>query len=294
MKRKRCEPVDVGLLSREITDTIAAIRAARGEKPVRRVEPKVFLIGESRMDFAQLDAYLEHIGTSWRPPYGKEATLSHGETLVEVYGRLCYRSWEPGMNRNVTKIRAGQVEYIGNILKSGHGSVIEHPVSHWIFADVSRVFTHEFVRHRAGTAFSQESLRYVRLTDLGLWLPPEIEAEPEIAKLFEETFESLEKLQVRLAEAFKLDDEKSFARKKKVTSAMRRVAPIGLATTIGATLNMRALRHVLTMRSEGAAEAELQLVFGRVGEIATERWPSLFQDFERGPDGAWVPGFKKV
>ena len=33
--------------------------------------------------------------------------------------------------------------------------------------NVSRVFTHELVRHRAGSAFSQESLRYVRLTDIG-------------------------------------------------------------------------------------------------------------------------------
>lgn len=54
------------------------------------------------------------------------------------------------------------------------GSVIEHHVTNWIFADVSRVFTHELVRHRVGTAFSQESLRYVRLNDLGLWLPPQI------------------------------------------------------------------------------------------------------------------------
>ncbi len=40
---------------------------------------------------------------------------------------------------------------------------------------VLRVFTHELVRHRAGSAFSQESLRYVRLTDIGFRVPPALE-----------------------------------------------------------------------------------------------------------------------
>ena len=258
---------------------------------MKRIEPKVFLIGESKIDGGGLGRYLEHIGsTKWHP----DPVASDPEILVEAMGRLCYRSWEPGLNANVTKVRTDDREYVANILKSGHGSVLEHPVSHWIFADVSRVFTHEFVRHRAGTAFSQESLRYVRLTDLGLWLPPEVEANAEARALFEDTFRTLESLQLRLASIYGLDGMKNFDAKKKVTSAMRRVAPIGLATTIGATLNVRALRHVLAMRTEGAAEAEMRLVFGKVGEIAKARWPSLFQDFERQEDGTWKPEHRKV
>lgn len=258
---------------------------------MRRIEPKVFVIGESRVDDDALAAYLEHIGTTWRPGAGS----SDGEVLTEAMGRLCYRSWEPGLNRNVTKVREDRTEYLANVIQSGHGSVLEHAVSHWIFADVSRVFTHEIVRHRVGTAFSQESLRYVRLTDLGLWLPPEIEAHPDVVALFEQTFCSLEELQLTLADRLRLDDKGTkFDYKKKVTSAMRRVAPIGLATTIGITFNARALRHVLTMRSEGAAEAEMRLVFGQVGGICKERWPALFQDFERGEDGAWVPKTRKI
>ena len=37
--------------------------------------------------------------------------------------------------------------------------------------NVSRVATHELVRHRAGVAVSQESLRFVRLDDLPFWFP---------------------------------------------------------------------------------------------------------------------------
>src|ERR1700709_1016176 len=49
-----------------------------------------------------------------------------GELLVEFGGRACYRSWEPGLNPNVTKVRTDQREYFANILRSAHGSVLEH------------------------------------------------------------------------------------------------------------------------------------------------------------------------
>jgi thymidylate synthase (FAD) len=90
---------------------------------------------------------------------------------------------------------------------------------------------------------SQESLRFVRLDDLGLWLPPEIEQDPELVNLFERTFEDLEQLQLELAKKTKIDSIKDFDLKKKLTSSFRRIAPDGLATTIGFTANARAWRR---------------------------------------------------
>ena len=195
-------------------------------------------------------------------------------------GRLCYRSFQPGMNRNVTKIREHNSDYLGNILNVKYGSVIEHPVMNFVFADVSRVFTHELVRHRAGVAISQESLRFVRLEDLGQWLPTVIRENEQAVEIFSQTFRYLEGLQVKLAELFRLDDEGvPFTVKKVITSAMRRIAPIGLATTIGWSANPRTIRWVLEMRTHPTAEEEIRLVFGRVGGIATKRYPHLFGDF---------------
>jgi len=155
--------------------------------------------------------------------------------------------------------------------------------------------THELVRHRAGCAYSQESLRFVRLTDLGLWLPPEADNDPVMKELFEMTFQSLEKLQIKMADHLGLDDEsKQFKEKKVLTSMMRRLAPEGLATTIGATFNFRALRHVIEMRTAEGAEAEIRLVFDKVASIAKGRWPNIFSDFSRREDGSWVPGNSKV
>ena len=243
---------------------------------MRRTEPKIFLLAESRMVEEGLQAYLKHLGA----PDWKSDAISDPERLIEVMGRLCYRSFEPGLNPNVTRVREHNKDYIENILNVKHGSVIEHPMLSFIFADVSRVFTHELVRHRAGVAISQESLRFVRLDDLGLWLPTIIQEDPKAVEIFVKTFEDLERLQVELAEHFKLDDAGvPFHKKKVVTSAMRRVAPIGLSTTIGWSANPRTIRWVLEMRTDPSAEEEIRFVFGKVGEIVTKRYPHLFGDF---------------
>lgn len=189
---------------------------------MRRITPRVFLIGESAINSNEMFAYLDHVGAS---DWNTDAPTP-SEKLMEFMGRLCYRSWKPGMNANVTRVREGNDKYIANLIGVKHGSVLEHAVTHWVFADVSRVFTHELVRHRAGAAYSQESLRFVRLTDLGLWLPPEAEADEKLRRMFEETFSSLENIQIRMAEYLGLDNEgKQFKDKKVLTSMMRRCAP---------------------------------------------------------------------
>ncbi|MBI2033684.1 MAG: FAD-dependent thymidylate synthase [Candidatus Liptonbacteria bacterium] len=243
---------------------------------MRKVEPQVYLIGETRIIEEGLRAYLNHVGA----PEWKSDAPTDIERIIEVYGRLCYRSWKPGMNPNVLKVRKENAEYIGNILDVKHGSVIEHPVINFIFADVSRVFTHELVRHRPGVAISQESLRFVRLDDLGQWLPTAIREDEEAVEIFAQTFRELESLQVELAEHFKLDDPGvPMHRKKVITSAMRRLAPDGLATTIGWSANPRTIRWVLEARTDKFAEEEIRLVFGKVGEIVTKRYPNLFGDY---------------
>lgn len=244
---------------------------------MHKVDPKVFLVGETRVIEDGLAAFLRHAGA----PEWQSDAVSDTEKIIEVMGRLCYRSFKPGLNKNVTKIRESSKDYLENILKVKHGSVIEHPVMNFIFTDVSRVFTHELVRHRAGVAISQESLRFVRLDNLGQWLPTVIREDERAMEIFAKTFDGLEKLQLKLADHFKLDEEGlPFAKKKVLTSAMRRIAPIGLATSIGWSANPRTLRWVLEMRTDPHAEEEIRLVFGKVGKIVTQRYPNLFGDFE--------------
>ncbi len=152
--------------------------------------------------------------------------------------------------------------------------------------------THELVRHRAGSAFSQESLRYVRLTDIGFRVPPALEpVREQVLALVEQ----LEEFQIGAAAELGIDDEGvPFHVKKEVTSALRRLAPIGLSTDIIWTANARTLRHVIEMRTSLGAEEELRLVFDRIARIMQAEAPGLFQDFARQDDGSWVPEHRKV
>lgn len=244
---------------------------------MKEVKPKVFFVASTQLDFCGVQAYLEHIGVpNWRKE--QKGHSSDSELLIEIMGRLCYRSFAPGMNPNVKKVREGNQGYLKNIIKSGHGSVLEHSSVSFIFADVSRVFTHELVRHRVGTAMSQESLRFVRLQDLSFWSPRCLTDNKEANELVEEIVGILENTQKDLADILDLDNM-DFGRKKQLTSAMRRVAPIGLATTIGWSANFRTLRHVIEMRTSPHAEEEIRFVFDNVAEICYINWPNIFQDF---------------
>ncbi len=265
---------------------------------MRETTPTVFLICRPSVDVGAMRAYLDDAGgTSWlerRLASDEDDRGRHNDAqlLIEFAGRVCYRSWEPGLNPNVTRIRHDQREYFANLLSSLHGSVLEHANYTFAFRSVSRVFTHELVRHRAGSAFSQESLRYVRLTDIGFRVPAALEP---VREQVLSIVEQLEEFQVTAAQKLGLDEEGlPFAVKKEVTSALRRLAPIGLSTDIVWTANVRTLRHVIEMRTSPGAEEELRTVFDEVARIMQAEAPDLFQDFNRGADGAWLPEHSKV
>jgi thymidylate synthase (FAD) len=262
---------------------------------VHETTPTVFLIARPSIDVEGMRGYLEDVGgESWleRRLGEAEGELAGGETLVEFGGRACYRSWEPGLNPNVTKVRTDQREYFANILRSAHGSVLEHANYSFAIWNCSRTFTHELVRHRAGSAFSQESLRYVRLTDIGFRVPPALEP---VRDHVISIVERLEEFQVSAAKELGIDAEGvPFHVKKEVTSALRRLAPTGLSTDIVWTANVRTLRHVIEMRTAEGAEEELRLVFDKIGRTMQAEAPGLFQDFARQDDGCWVPEYRKV
>jgi thymidylate synthase (FAD) len=129
-------------------------------------EPSVYLVGGQSVDEEGLKRFLDdHEAGDWSTD-----TDVPGEQLSEVAGRLCYMSFarpRPG----------GNAAYIGHILEVGHGSVLEHAVFSLIFTGVSRSFTHELVRHRAGFGFSQLSQRYVDESDVAFVAPPALSGE---------------------------------------------------------------------------------------------------------------------
>lgn len=259
---------------------------------MKLVTPYVIVIAETVPDDDAIREYLESVGAD---EFARDRRFDTPEDLVEIMGRICYRSWQPGLNPNVTRVRSDQAGYIRNILSSMHGSVLEHVTWSFVFSNVSRVLTHELARHRAGVAISQESMRFVRLTDIPMWLPGWALDDPDLMDMATDLLSQMEQFQEMMTEHFGLDKPGvPFAEKKAKTSFMRRFAPEGVATTMGWTANIRTLRHVIETRTAPGAEEEIRLGFGMVAELMTHRHPKLFGDFQRQDDGSWVPEWSKV
>ena len=261
------------------------------------VQPQVFLIGETKIDNDQLKKMLGALGESTALDWlskTQTASRSEGELLTEVAGRICYKSFGVGLNPNVTKIRQSSKDYIDNTLAKGDGSIFEHASCTFGFLDVSRVFTHELVRHRVGIGISQESLRYVRLTALGFWLPPELNDKRKEVKTIVESIEE----GYRELESMYDWEKMNFDVKKRITSALRRIVPEGMTTSIIWTANHRTIRHVIAMRTAESAEVEIRYVFDHVARIMKEKFPLIYSDFESTQlsDGSksWRPKYTKV
>src|SRR5258708_15475187 len=209
---------------------------------MRRVEPEVVLGARREVEYEAMAAYLREVGGErWLERIDRGQL--EAQALAEFAGKMCYRSWEPGLNPNVRKVRDDQDAYLQNILKQQHGSVLEHASFTFVLHNVSRVMTHEIVRHRPGTAVSQESLRFVRLDEIPFWFPDWAREDPELMKRATALLGQMEEFQLWMAEHFGLDAEGvPFHEKKEKTSFMRRVAPDGVATGIVWTANLRPRR----------------------------------------------------
>ena len=280
---------------------------------MRTVSPEVHLLGKPQIHWPGVKRYLEHVGgMKWFERVyplvcnedrltGESVTgpldvhLDDGEALVEFMGRLCYKSWDVGLNPNVTKVREDSAEYLANVLSQLHGSVFEHANYNFAFENVSRVETHEHVRHRVGVAISQESMRYVRLDDLPIWQPDWALEDEALQIHVRDWIHHTERLQEFMAKHFKLDNPGvPFSEKKAKTSYMRRWSPQGVATQLGWSANIRTIRWVLQQRTEGGAEEEIRMVMQQMGFIMKEVCPNFFADFTEDEQGQWVTNYRKV
>jgi thymidylate synthase (FAD) len=242
-------------------------------------EPKVYLVGRQVTDERAIGEFLnDHDVSHWTTD-----TEIAGEKLSEVAGRLCYMSFarpRPGGNKG----------YLSHILQVGHGSVLEHSVYNFIITGVSRSFTHELVRHRAGFGYSQLSQRYVDESTADFVEPDCIAEDGELHTVWEEAVkhchEAYCKLVDGLARKYAEIEDKTL-RRKLARQAARSVLPNATETKIFVTANARALRHFIELRCNEHAEVEIRKVAAQVLELAQKASPNIFGDYEWAelPDG---------
>lgn len=256
--------------------------------------PQTFIIAETIVNPDALSSMLKAVGVEgWNSD-----AYSPAELLTEVAGKLCYMSFDTALNKNLTKTGTrNNYDYIQDgLIATKHGSVLEHATVTFAFIDVSRVFTHELVRHRAGAAYSQTSGRYVRTDKLKFFLPSVFRENPQLETLFAQAITSQEAFIKGMEIASNISNmtaREHFSLKKKLTSAFRRLIGNGVANNIIATFNHRTLRHLIQMRTSRHAEEEIRLVFNQVADLVIARYPAIYADFSREMiEGYWEYTFK--
>lgn len=313
----------------------------------KQVPIEVFRIGHTVVDREEVARWMAHLGAN-EFVIPDDEVVTNPALLIALAGKRCYMSFQKGLNPNINRIREDYTAYFDNIMASGHGSVLEHSVYNFAIEGVSRIFTGEMNRHRAGWAISEGSMRFIRYGEsIPYWEPDSIKDDGSIRPedmaeaiahcqeavtsalcaldhdptttaadlaeqffvdlplgfkklysrhLFEESFAAQER-DYRVLEAIWADElapDSKFADKKHVTSMMRRIVGMGVATGGVWSGNIRALRHVFTMRCSPAAEEEILHVFTRVVKVMAEKEPLLFGDFHQNEQGYWCPRFVKV
>ena len=219
-----------------------------------------------------------------RPAFGEPAHLpvswlgesTDGERLAEFAGRLCYMSQRNPAQRSTR-------DYLENIKKQGHGSVLEHANYSLLLEGVSRSLTHELVRHRAGFAYSQLSQRYVDESDAHFVVPPAIAGDEALEGAWRTQIQgalaSYVSLVEQLMERYGWVADKVH-RRKMAREAARGVLPNSTETKIVVTGNARAWRTMLELRSSEGAELEIRRLAVTVIRILAREAPAFFSDFE--------------
>jgi thymidylate synthase (FAD) len=226
-------------------------------------EPRLTLL--SRPEFTEP----AHLPVSWLG----EGT--GGERLAEFAGRLCYMSQGNPAKRPTR-------EYLENIKKQGHGSVLEHANYSILVEGVSRSLTHELVRHRAGFAYSQLSQRYVDESNACFVVPPAVIGDDKLESAWRTQVESAQQTYISLVE--QLMERYGWVadrvhRRKMAREAGRAVLPNATETKVVVTGNVRAWRTMLELRSSEGAELEIRRFAVATLRLLQREAPGFFSDF---------------
>jgi thymidylate synthase (FAD) len=211
-----------------------------------------------------------HLTVQW------QGQASDGERLAEFAGRVCYMSQDNPARRTTA-------DYLENIKRQGHGSVLEHAVYVLLIEGISRSCSHELVRHRAGFGYSQLSQRYVDESHAAFVIPPAILGDPILED--EWTRQVGDAQTAYVAAVGGLMDRYAWVsdkvhRRKLAREAARSVLPNATEVKIVVSANARAWRTMLELRCGEGAELEMRRLAVACLRLLQENAGALFSDFE--------------
>ena len=211
-----------------------------------------------------------------------------GEKLIAAAAKLCYSpvgisQIEEGLDDDKVK------SFLGILMDMGHESPIEHVNFTFGVEGVSRTLTHQLVRHRIAS-YSQQSQRYVRLSQFEYVVPPNIENNEQAKKLFIKAMEEDQKYYDEISSilyddhynryiAEGLTEKKSKAKaEKEAIEDARYIFPNACETKVVFTMNTRSLLNFLSLRCCNRAQWEIrELAIQMLNEVK-KVYPILFKN----------------
>lgn len=180
---------------------------------------------------------------------------------------------------------------LSHLMDNGHWGPFEHPQATVAIENVTRVVTHQIVRHRHFT-YDQQSFRYVEVEDIDEDERSELEEQFHVPEFRGEDID------VDRHGVHEIDSPKE-AKKEYIGSyswsvnyykrlrdrgvpkeKARKVLPMGIKTNIVMSGNARAWMHILNVRTKANVQNETREVAEAIFEELKEWMPYTFQKYD--------------
>jgi len=186
------------------------------------------------------------------------------DRVVALSARLCYSKID--ISELAEKLTNEKVkELLDRLRRSGHLSPFEHASFTFGIEGISRVTSHQLVRHRIAS-YSQQSQRYVKMTKAEFVVPPSIMKNENALELLSSVNESARSAYNRLIELGIPEED------------ARYVLPQGVTTKIIVTMNARELLHFFNLRCCLRAQWEIRMMANLMLKEVREVAPIIFEN----------------
>lgn len=190
----------------------------------------------------------------------KEIVEEYYLPIIYTACRTCYSEqlpeqiWDKAVSRQVADEK--QQTLVRKVMESGHGSTIEHVNFTFAISGVTRTLSHQLVRHRAGTAFDQQSQRYVSFKRRDNYTVPDSIAKGELPDGLGEQFQA--------AIDANLELYGQLLQAEVPAEDARFIFPNAMQTNLIMTVNLRQLIHMSGLRLCTMAQWEIRQLFKQI------------------------------
>lgn len=198
------------------------------------------------------------------------ALLAHTpdpDSVVAGAARLCYSNIPLGELASLGGLAPqgeGAGRFIARLRRSGHMSPFEHASFTFGVEGLSRVASHQLVRHRLAS-YSQRSQRYVSMYEAIVVVPKSVEERPDATAVFTRAAEQAKRAYSELVAMGVPAEDARF------------ILPHGLETALVFTMNARELHHFFSLRLCRRAQWEIRELARRMLKHCRPAAPLLFE-----------------